>query len=222
MEGEARIVDDAAPVRQPEREMFEADVGIGGGFERDFWRPLAQRLGARNGSIEQRQPVEDGFEARKRGVIGNEEGKRGLDPAERARRLGHDPQRYASGEIERRRKYEGNDRRDLTIKLSERDQLLSRVDEIEIVHDDRGEAPGKGDLLRRLALQERHLFAVFAQPREREAEISFDALLVKENLHQRPADQMRDQRPQSGIDQSNPEKESRHANVGAWQAEISR
>ena len=90
---------------------------------------------------------------------------------ERLRCLGHDAQRDLAGEIEGRGEDVRNDRTDLAVKAGEGDQLFAPVDHFEIIGDQRAETCAQSDLFLSLAVQQRHLLAIFAQPGQRKAEI---------------------------------------------------
>ena len=86
--------------------------------------------------------------------------------------------------------------------------FLRPVDEREIVADDARRSGRRATPLGALAVEQRDLLGVFAQPRQREAEVGFHALALEIEPDQRAPDQMGDPRSGRRIDQRDPEQEA--------------
>ncbi len=82
--------------------------------------------------------------------------------------------------------------------------------------------PAQVQMLGRFAAEKCDLLAVFAQAREREAEIRLVALLLEIEADQRAPDQMGEPGGEHGVDERDPEQEARHAHIGARKGEARR
>ncbi len=172
--------------------------------------------------IERGETIEHGLEVGERDVIVHEEGQGFVDAAEGARGLRHHAEGDLAGEVERRRDDIGNDRAQLSVGRGEADQIFADGDDLEIIADDRGEALPQRVLFRILALEQRDLLGVFAQPRQREAEVGLIALPREGKLNQRASDEMRDPGADAGVDQRDPEQEAREGDRRIGQGEVGR
>ena len=181
---------DVPAVRQREIDVVEPDRIATGG--RDARRPGAgERLRFVDRHVERVQPIDHRFKAGKVHVIVDEEGQRVGDLPERARGLRHRSELNLAGEIEWRSEDERDDGRNLTEELGKCPHPHAPVDHVEIIGDQRRETSAEQIFLRGLAVQQRDLLGVFAQPSEREAVVGFHVLALKIEFDQRPPDQMR-------------------------------
>jgi hypothetical protein len=210
---------DLPPVRQAERDGVERNA-VGGGALCFLRFALTARAFDRG--VERRETVEHGFELGERGVVVDEEGQRAFDAPEGARGLRHDAELDLAGEIERRGEDVGDDRAQLAIAGGEGHQFLLAIDDLQIVGVDRREPLHQRAPLGSLAFEQRNLLGIFAQPRQREAEIGLVALALEGQRHQRAADPVRDQRADSRIEQRHPEQEARQHEVRAGHREVRR
>ena len=158
--------------------------------------------------VERGEAVDHRFESGERVVIIDEESERAFDPAERAGRLRHDAERDGAGKVERRGEDVGDDPGQLPIARGEGEQLHAAVDEGEPVPDDPAEAATERSLLGALAVEERDLLGVFAQPRQRKTEIGLHVLALEIETDQGTPDHMGDVRAGRRVDQGDPEQEA--------------
>ena len=181
-----------------------------------------QRAGAAHRLAKRGQTIHHSLVARQRLVARNEERQRALHAREGARRLRHHAERDLVEKIIGR----DDDVRDhdagLEIALRERRQLHVADQDRIIIGDDGRKAGAQNLPLRRLAAQQRHLFGIFAQTRQREAEIGLVTLLLEIEPHQRAADAMGQPCADSRVEQRHPEREAGNHNVRARQDKISR
>ncbi len=192
----------------------------GGRRRADGHLHAALRLRRLDRRVEGDEAVQHRGEACKRSIIVDEEGERAFDLAERLRGLCHHAQLDLAEEIEGRGEDEGNDRAQLAIEASEGGELFAQLDHVDVIADDRGESFAEAHPLGRLAVQQRDLFAIFAQARQREAEIRLDPLAQENDARQRPADQVSDPRAGRGIDQRHPEQQAGESEIRARKSEM--
>jgi hypothetical protein len=183
---QAREVDDLAAVRKPQIQSLDIEI-----FPCDiharFWRK-ARRLRVLDREVERRQAVEHGFEFSERNIVGDKKGQGLVDAAKGSCRLRHDAERDLAGEVEGRRDDKGNDRAELAIGSREGGQVHPAGDDLEKINDDRAKPRRERDFFCWLAGEQRDLLGIFAQSRERKAEIGFIALLLEREADERAPD----------------------------------
>ena len=126
------------------------------------------------------------------------------------------------GEIGRRHQDVGENHRGLRIASGKRRQPLGPAHDAIPVFDDAAEALGKPLAFGSLALQQRNLFGVLADPNQIEAEIRLEALLLKIKPDQRGADPLGQGGSENGIDQRAPYQIPRDCELAAEDRQWSR
>ena len=113
------------------------------------------------------------------------------------------------GEIGRRDQHEREDHRGLGIALGEGGQPLGAAHDVVPVADDAAEPIKQASALGALAVEQRDLFGVFADPYQAEAEVGLQLLLLEVEVDERRADPLRQRGAENGIDQREPRPDSR-------------
>ena len=171
-------------------------------------RPVVVRERAVEGVLERGQTLDRGAEIGEADVAVDEEIHRAVDVRERVGRLIEAAEVDDFGKVERRDDHIGNDDGNLAVELVEGDEPGAHMDDAtDGSHDLAEHAAGPVDLAL-LALEERDLFAVFADAREIEAEVRLDRLLAEIEPGQASADELGDARRDAGVEDRDPEQKA--------------
>ena len=212
-------LDDVPAVRQDEIDVIEIDRHGAGGSGNPRRAGVGKRLRLVDRRVERVETIDHRFEAGKISIIIHEEGERIRHLRERAGGLRHRAEFDLAGEVKRRSEDEWDDRGKLAERLRERPHPHAPEDHGEVIGDERRKTLAEDIFFRFFSAQKRDLLAIFAKPREREAEVGFHVLALKKKTDQRPPDEMRDQRSGSRIDQRDPEQKAWQHDVSAGQRE---
>ena len=128
------------------------------------------------------------------------EGEGRIHALEGGRRLHQDAERNGADEIggrhHQRRKHAG----DVHVAVDEAGKPRLMYDQRLPVAHQRTEALAELSALDRLAVQERHRLGIVGHPRHGETEVGLVTVLLEIERNERPPDQVRDQRPEHGIE----------------------
>src|SRR5208282_3857728 len=178
----------------------------GGGLEARL--PLFFIHRPREGFFKRRETRDCGPEIGQADVVVNEEVHRAVDVAERVRRLIENAEVDDLQVVERRHDHIGDDDGDLGVELAEGDKKRAHMDDAPDGADDVAEHVPRAIDLPLLALEQRDLFAVFADARQVETEVRLDRLLAEIEPRKILPDELNDDRGDAGIEDGDPEQKA--------------